>query len=79
MAQILLHGTLHATIFEVDKLKSNFVHKILDRLECVAGLNAPSLYATIDLEKVRAGRTRMLEHDSNPQWNESFHIYCAHT
>lgn len=37
------------------------------------------LYATIDLENARVGRTRLLENDtSNPQWNESFHIYCAH-
>lgn len=42
MAQILLHGTLHATVFEVDKLKSggggNFLSKVnfwacLDPLE----------------------------------------------
>ncbi|KAI3775450.1 hypothetical protein L1987_50026 [Smallanthus sonchifolius] len=80
MAQIMLHGTLHATIFEVDKLKSNLLHKIVDELEHVVGLknNAASLYATIDLEKARVGRTRLLEHDSNPQWFESFHIYCAH-
>ena len=32
MAQILLHGTLHATIYEVDKLKAggggNFFNKV---------------------------------------------------
>nr|XP_043625159.1 phospholipase D alpha 1-like [Erigeron canadensis] len=80
MAQILLHGTLHATIYEVDKLKSNLLHKIVDGLEHAVGLkkNAASLYATIDLEKARVGRTRMLEHDTNPRWYESFHIYCAH-
>ncbi|KVH93783.1 phospholipase D alpha 1-like isoform X1 [Cynara cardunculus var. scolymus] len=80
MAQILLHGTLHVTIFEVDKLKTNLLHKIVDGLEHIVGLknNAASLYATIDLEKARVGRTRMLEHDSNPRWYESFHIYCAH-
>ncbi|KAI3525133.1 hypothetical protein L2E82_02439 [Cichorium intybus] len=37
------------------------------------------MYATIDLEKCRVGRTRLLENDpENPKWNESFHIYCAH-
>ncbi|XP_076901716.1 phospholipase D alpha 1-like [Bidens hawaiensis] len=75
MAQILLHGTLHATIYEVDKLKSNFLHKIVDGL---LKKNGASLYASIDLEKARVGRTRMLEHDSNPRWYESFHVYCAH-
>lgn len=34
----------------------------------------------MDLDKSRVGRTRLLHHHtSNPQWNESFHIYCAHT
>lgn len=28
MAQILLHGTIHVTIYEVDKLKSNLLHKV---------------------------------------------------
>ncbi|KAJ0514399.1 putative phospholipase D [Helianthus annuus] len=37
------------------------------------------MYATIDLDKCRVGRTRLLENDpENPKWNESFHIYCAH-
>jgi phospholipase D1/2 len=37
------------------------------------------LYATIDLERARVGRTRILENEAtNPRWNESFHIYCAH-
>ncbi|CAH1426486.1 unnamed protein product [Lactuca virosa] len=49
-------------------------------LQNVAGLNKDEgcLYATVDLEKARVGRTRMLEHDSNPRWYESFHIYCGH-
>ncbi|KAJ4839320.1 Phospholipase D [Turnera subulata] len=38
------------------------------------------LYATVDLDKARVGRTRMIENEpTNPQWNESFHIYCAHS
>ncbi|KAB1204621.1 Phospholipase D alpha 1 [Morella rubra] len=37
------------------------------------------LYATVDLDKARAGRTRMVENQpSSPQWDESFRIYCAH-
>ncbi|KAL4589109.1 hypothetical protein LXL04_002011 [Taraxacum kok-saghyz] len=37
------------------------------------------MYATIDLDKCRVGRTRLLEENpGNPKWNESFHIYCAH-
>ncbi|NP_001275827.1 phospholipase D alpha [Citrus sinensis] len=79
MAQILLHGTLHVTIYEVDQLESggggNFFTKLLGGL----GKGGSELYATIDLEKARVGRTRMLKKEqSNPRWYESFHIYCAH-
>ncbi|CAJ2643545.1 unnamed protein product [Trifolium pratense] len=34
------------------------------------------LYATVDLDKARVGRTRMID---NPKWNENFHIYSAHS
>lgn len=36
------------------------------------------LYATIDLERARVARTRMLDEPSNPRWSDSFRIYCAH-
>ncbi|KAK3043722.1 hypothetical protein RJ639_001918, partial [Escallonia herrerae] len=37
------------------------------------------LYATVDLDKARVARTRMIEYGpSNPRWNENFHIYTAH-
>jgi phospholipase D1/2 len=43
------------------------------------GKGASKLYATIDLEKARVGRTRMLANEPvSPRWYESFHIYCAH-
>ncbi|KAL0463930.1 UNVERIFIED_CONTAM: Phospholipase D alpha 1 [Sesamum latifolium] len=43
------------------------------------GKGVSQLYATIDLEKSRAGRTRLIENEpNNPRWYESFHIYCAH-
>jgi phospholipase D1/2 len=33
----------------------------------------------VDLERARVGRTRVVDEDpSNPRWNESFRIYCAH-
>jgi len=34
------------------------------------------LYATVDLDKARVGRTRMI---GSPKWNETFHIYSAHS
>ncbi|RDX91849.1 Phospholipase D alpha 1, partial [Mucuna pruriens] len=85
MAQILLHGTLHATIFEVDKLNAggggNFLSKLRQNLEETVGIGKgiTKLYASIDLEKARVGRTRIIENEhTNPRWYESFHIYCAH-
>lgn len=37
------------------------------------------LYATVDLDKARVGRTRMIGNQtSNPKWKETFEIYCAH-
>lgn len=37
------------------------------------------LYATIDLDKARVGRTKLLnDQSSNPTWDETFHVYCAH-
>ncbi|KAL1814457.1 hypothetical protein DCAR_0518606 [Daucus carota subsp. sativus] len=86
MAQILLHGTLHVTIFEVDHLKAGsgggFLGKLKANLEEAVGFGegTPKIYASIDLDKARVGRTRMIENEpNNPKWNESFHIYCGHS
>ncbi|XP_073044081.1 phospholipase D alpha 1-like [Primulina eburnea] len=74
MAQILLHGDLHATVYGIDKLHIGFIAELFHKI------TGSKLYATIDLEKARVGRTRLLHHQlSHPEWNESFHIYCAHS
>ncbi|GFZ04080.1 phospholipase D alpha 1 [Actinidia rufa] len=85
MAQILLHGTLHVTIYEVDSLHGgggkNVFKKFLQSVEETVGFGkgTPKIYATIDLEKARVGRTRKIENEpNNPRWYESFHVYCAH-
>ncbi|XP_073036714.1 phospholipase D alpha 1 [Primulina eburnea] len=85
MAQVLLHGTLHVTIYEVDRLGSggggNFFSKLKENFEETIGIGkgTQKIYATIDLEKARVGRTKIIENEpSNPRWYESFHIYCAH-
>ncbi|XP_050236027.1 phospholipase D alpha 1 [Mercurialis annua] len=87
MAQILLHGTLHVTIYEVDQLHGEggggprFFRKLVENIEETVGFGkgVSKLYATVDLEKARVGRTRILENEQNrPRWNESFHVYCAH-
>ncbi|KVH98023.1 hypothetical protein Ccrd_023751 [Cynara cardunculus var. scolymus] len=86
MAVTHLHGTLHVTIYEVDKLRisnggGNIFSKLVSNIEETVGFGkgTAKMYATIDLEKCRVGRTRMIENDpENPKWYESFHIYCAH-
>ncbi|KAG2246395.1 hypothetical protein Bca4012_090633 [Brassica carinata] len=87
MAQHLLHGTLHATIYEVDALhtgglrSAGFLGKIISNVEETIGFGKgeTQLYATIDLQKARVGRTRKItDEPKNPKWYESFHIYCAH-
>ncbi|KAL7600366.1 hypothetical protein Lser_V15G25146 [Lactuca serriola] len=86
MAGTHLHGTLHATIYEVDQIHGygggrNLFGKLMSNIEETVGFGkgTPKMYATIDLDKCRVGRTRLLENEpENPKWNESFHIYCAH-
>eukprot|EP00252_Welwitschia_mirabilis_P027753 TRINITY_DN961_c0_g1_i1.p1 TRINITY_DN961_c0_g1~~TRINITY_DN961_c0_g1_i1.p1 ORF type:complete len:812 (+),score=132.73 TRINITY_DN961_c0_g1_i1:264-2699(+) len=90
MAQYLMHGTLHLTIYEADSLKDTgrktggapkFIRKLIQDVEETVGFGkgANRLYATIDLERARVGRTRILQDEPvSPRWYESFHIYCAH-
>ncbi|XP_051129613.1 phospholipase D alpha 1-like [Andrographis paniculata] len=97
MAPRLLHGTIHATIYEAERLqggsfldlfgmKSNkprrtktFFSQLKRAILCRPDVVGSKIYATIDLERARVGRTRILENEpSNPRWYEEFHIYCAH-
>ncbi|KAL5190038.1 Phospholipase D alpha 1 [Glycine soja] len=71
----LLHGRLDVIIREIDTLPSlnewnfNLCCKFVET----------GLYATVDLDEARVGRTKLLnDQSSNPTWNETFHIYCAH-
>lgn len=58
-------------------LMSLLLHNIEETIKI--GKEITKLYATIDLEKARVGRTRIIEKEhTNPKWCESFHIYCAH-
>ncbi|XP_066338738.1 phospholipase D alpha 2-like [Miscanthus floridulus] len=81
-AMPLLHGTLDATIFEAKFNNSNQVSKFLQGLvPHIEGrpTGLPQMYATVDLNNARVGRTRIDDSNpDNPRWNESFHIYCAH-
>ncbi|CAL0319158.1 unnamed protein product [Lupinus luteus] len=91
----LLHGTLKVTIFEVDRLQSGcnldfckkgttkkgkrFLAQVKGCLLCRPEIVGTRLYATVDLDKARVGRTRMIGNQpNNPNWNETFEIYCAH-
>jgi len=90
MAQLLIHGNLHVTVYEADSLSDpgratggapKFFRKFIQGIEETVGVGrgANRLYATIDLEKALVGRTRIIQDEpKNPRWYESFHIYCAH-
>ncbi|KAJ4823849.1 Phospholipase D [Turnera subulata] len=57
--------------------------QILENFEGSIGCGKSSsnskLYVTIDLDVATVGQTRLLEHTrTNPQWQESLRIYCAH-
>ncbi|KAK4374015.1 hypothetical protein RND71_004692 [Anisodus tanguticus] len=96
MGPRLLHGTLHATIYEIDKIRGDcgdccgptaspqkVSKRILNNVKklffCTPKISATKLYSTIDLDKARVGRTRIIENEpSSPHWNETFRFYCAH-
>ncbi|KAI4316323.1 hypothetical protein L6164_024313 [Bauhinia variegata] len=92
----LLHGTLEATIYQVDKLHTGcnfdfcgkgtkhrgkkFLAQVKGCVLCRPEIVGTRLYATVDLDKARVGRTRMVRNEAHsPKWNERFHIYCAHS
>ncbi|KAK4401271.1 Phospholipase D alpha 1, partial [Sesamum angolense] len=87
MAPRLLHGTLHATIFEADRLQGGFsfshlfgttgnaqkkTKNLLSQFKrfvlCSPEIVGSRIYATIDLERARVGRTRVIQNEhSNPR------------
>ncbi|KAL0372237.1 UNVERIFIED_CONTAM: Phospholipase D alpha 1 [Sesamum calycinum] len=89
MAPRLLHGTLHATIFEADRLQGgfsfshlfgttgnaqkktkNFLSQFKRFVLCSPEIVGSRIYATIDLERARVGRTRVIQNEhSNPRWS----------
>ncbi|CAL9180718.1 unnamed protein product [Musa hybrid cultivar] len=87
MAPSLLHGMLHATIFEADSPKNpgrasggvwKFLRKLVGDLKTTVGHGESytQLYATIGLEEARVGRTIMIpDEPANRHWYETFRIY----
>ncbi|XP_057776454.1 phospholipase D alpha 1-like [Salvia miltiorrhiza] len=60
------------------KRTKRFLGQIKRFVLCRPEVVGAKLYATIDLERARVARTRMLDEPSNPRWLDSFRIYCAH-
>ncbi|CAI9755770.1 unnamed protein product [Fraxinus pennsylvanica] len=61
------------------KMTKRFLYNIKRYVLCSPEVVGSRIYATIDLQRARVGRTRMIENElSNPRWYEDFHIYCAH-
>lgn len=95
MVEMLLHGELYVTIFEIYKLQYNCGINLCWQGEQTCGkriqeqfkrtkvacqmIVGSKLYATVDLDKARVGRTLIKRHQpNNPKWIQDFHIYCAH-
>ncbi|TVU37811.1 hypothetical protein EJB05_11148, partial [Eragrostis curvula] len=80
-AHLLLHGILDATIVEANHFNAS-VRKVEDGVQKQrkgADRGIPLLYATVELSRALLAQTRLVdENRGNPQWNESFRIYCAH-
>ncbi|OMO90828.1 C2 calcium-dependent membrane targeting [Corchorus olitorius] len=62
------------------ELAKIFVAQFKRVMLCQSEIIGSKVYATVDLDKARMARTRMVakEGSTGPKWNESFHIYCGH-
>ncbi|WVZ57173.1 hypothetical protein U9M48_007592 [Paspalum notatum var. saurae] len=83
---LLLHGVIEAKILEAnlsvntdgqrkptkDKEAEEEVQNAIDLA------TDRKLYATVDIDKARVARTRLVPPVHSPRWDESFRIYCAH-
>ncbi|KAL9151322.1 hypothetical protein ABFS82_11G045000 [Erythranthe guttata] len=85
MAPILLHGDLHATICEIDRVQigafTKYFLKVIELVKKAMGYKntATEFYVKIGLENTTVGQTRRVPHeDTKLSWDESFQIYCAH-
>lgn len=77
---LLLESVLFTTCTE--PVEINLCWQLIETSEEVLkmGKGQSQYYATVDLEKTRVGRTRVLEGEpKDPVWEETFRIYCAHT
>ncbi|KAL6215107.1 hypothetical protein ACLB2K_014538 [Fragaria x ananassa] len=60
------------------KSPKKFVDQIKRLVLCGPEISGSKIYATVDLDKARVARTRMVNNPHNPIWKEEFHIYSAH-
>ncbi|EOY29486.1 Phospholipase D alpha 1 [Theobroma cacao] len=61
------------------QLAKLFIAQLKRIMLCQSEMIGSKLYATVDLDKARVARTRMIsKKGSEPIWNESFRIYCGH-
>ncbi|XP_057434472.1 phospholipase D alpha 1-like [Lotus japonicus] len=62
------------------KFLSQLKSCLLCQYQCQPEITGIGLYATVDLDKARVARTRVITNQtSSPKWNETFHIYSAHS
>ncbi|XP_042427236.1 phospholipase D alpha 1-like [Zingiber officinale] len=71
-------GTLFKRLSWIRRASFCRPKELVQQIESSDKFGPVSVYATIDLEKARVGRTRVITADSVFAWNEAFHLYCAH-
>ncbi|KAJ4788522.1 Phospholipase D [Rhynchospora pubera] len=76
---------IHKTISRRLKKRFSWVKRLsfcqpqIEGIEVNITKGSGKLYATIDVQKARLARTRVVKNETtNPHWDESFHVYCAH-
>ncbi|KAL4193027.1 hypothetical protein AMTRI_Chr06g174810 [Amborella trichopoda] len=72
---VLLHGTLHASIFHATRTQPNSSCLPSFPFKCFFGGEQPA-YVTIKLDKTKLAKST---HQHNRTWNQSFRILCAHS
>ncbi|XWS17810.1 hypothetical protein CRYUN_Cryun33cG0100000 [Craigia yunnanensis] len=61
------------------QLGKRFLAQLKRVVLCQSEIFDSKLYATVDLDKARAARTRLIEKEHyGYKWNETFRIYCGH-
>ncbi|XP_021738648.1 phospholipase D alpha 1-like [Chenopodium quinoa] len=69
---------LKQSIDDPRRVWRTLLYRIKGYCACSPQLAGFRLYATIDLDKARVARTKIITTPSRPRWSQPFRVYCAH-